>query len=244
MTSSVPMIQPRLAWRLCCVAGLLIVILTLVSAQQAPPRPCGGLDANYAPIIAFELARNDADLQALFGSEDDPCRAQMIARMDAINWIDALVFIPIYGAFLVFFFMGMQERNARLARIGIQLAVAAIVTDYVENLCLMQLTPRLDASSVWMALLPWATGAKWLALGAIAAVAGLMFANVKPRKLLIIGGPVAAISLLVLVTVIAALVQPASYGPVLSPAVGVSWLILLLTALISALIRSDSRRRC
>lgn len=235
MTSSVPMIQPRLAWRLCCGAGLLIMILTLVSGQQEPLRPCGGLDANYAPIIAFELARNEADLQALFGTEDNLCRAEMIARMDAINWVDVLVFIPIYGIFLVFFFVGMQERNAFLGRVGVKLAVTAIVTDYVENLCLMQLTPRLDASSVWMALLPWATGAKWLALGAIAAVAGLMFANVKPRKLLIICGPVAAICLLVLMIVIAALAQPASYGPVLSPAVGSSWLIFLITAIISAL---------
>lgn len=240
MTSPVPMIQPRLAWRLCCGAGLLIVILTLVSAQQEPARPCGGLDARYAPIIAFELARSEANLQALFGTQDDLCRAQMIARMDAINWIDVLVFIPVYGAFLMFFFMGMQERNALLARIGVKLAVAAIVTDYVENLCLMQLTPRLDASSVWMALLPWATGAKWLALGAIAAVAGLMSAQVKPRKLLIVGGPVAAICVLVSMVVIAALVQPASYGPVLSPAVGVSWLIFLITAFVSAL-RSTPR---
>jgi hypothetical protein len=237
MTSSVPMIRPHLAWRLCCGAGLLIVLLTFVSSQQEPPRACGGLNPNYAPIIAFELARNDADLRALFGREDEPCRAQMIARMDAINWIDVLVFIPIYGAFLVFFFIGMQGRSELLARIGVKLALTAIVTDYVENLCLMQLTPRLDASSVWMALLPWATGAKWLALGAIAAVAGLMFASVKPRKLLIVGGPAAAICVLVLLVVIAALVQPASYGPMLSPAVGVSWLILLITAFISALRR-------
>lgn len=230
------MIQPRLAWRLCCGTGLLIVILILVSGQQEPPQPCGGLNPNYAPIIAFELVRSEADLQALFGTEDDLCRAEMIARMDAINWIDVLVFIPIYGAFLLFFFMGMQERNVFLGRIGVKLAVAAIVTDYVENLCLMQVTPRLDVSSVWMPLLPWATGAKWLALGAIAAVAGLMFAKVKPRKLLIICAPLAAICLLVLLIVIAALAQPASYGPVLSPAVGVSWLIILINAFISALL--------
>jgi hypothetical protein len=227
-------ISPRVAWRLCCGAGLLIVLLQIISAQQPPPVPCGGLQPNYAPIIAFELARTDADLHALFGEPGDPCRATLIERMDAINWIDVLVFIPIYGAFLAFFFLGMRERHERFAGIGVKLVLVAVVTDYLENLCLMQLTPQLDASSVWLTLLPWATGAKWLALGAAAGVAGLIYLSIKPRTWLILCVPVALICFVVFVVAIISIINPAAYGPMLSPAIGGSWLIFLVTAAIGA----------
>jgi hypothetical protein len=238
MTSSASMIQsritPRLAWRLCCGAGLLIVLLVIVSAQQPAPVPCGGLQPTYAPIVAFELARTEADLSALFGELGDPCRATLIQRVDAINWVDVLVFIPIYGAFLALFFLGMRERHERFAGVGLKLVLVAVVTDYLENLCLMQLTPQLDASSVWLKLLPWATGAKWLALGAAAGVAGLIYASVKPRKWLVVGVPLAVICLLVFAVAVITQINPAKYGPMLSPAIGISWLIFLITAAIGA----------
>jgi hypothetical protein len=222
------MVQPRTAWRICLGAGLVILLLTLVSGQQSLAKPCGGLAENYAPIIAFELARSATDLQAIFGTPGDPCRDEMIARMDSINWIDVLVFIPVYGTFLIGFFLGMRARNVALASIGVKLAVAAIVTDYLENLCLMLLTPHLDATSVWMTLLPWATGAKWLALGAAAAVAGSIFITHQPRKFLaVLAAPICWIALLV---TIAALLAPPRFGPFLSPAVGASWMVFLLTA--------------
>lgn len=238
MTSSVSMtwrVQPRTAWRICLGAGLVILLLTFVSGQQSLAKPCGGLAENYAPIIAFELARSAADLQAIFGSPGDPCRDDMIARMDSINWIDVLVFIPVYGTFLVSFFLGMRARNVALANIGVKLAVAAIATDYLENLCLMLLTPQLDATSVWMALLPWATGAKWLALGAAAAVAGAIFITLQPRRSLTAAAPAALICWIALLVTIAALLAPPRFGPFLSPAIGASWVVFLITAFTQAL---------
>jgi hypothetical protein len=224
------MVQPRTAWRICLGAGLVILLLTLVSGQQSLAKPCGGLAENYAPIIAFELARSAADLQAIFGTPGDPCHDEMLARMDSINWIDVLVFIPVYGTFLIGFFLGMRARNVALADIGVKLGVAAIVTDYLENLCLMLLTPHLDATSVWMTLLPWATGAKWLALGAAAAVAGFIFVTHKPRKFLVVAVPAALICWIALLVTIAALLAPPRFGPFLSPAIGASWMVFLITA--------------
>ena len=222
--------QPRTPWRICLGAGLVIVLLTLVSGQQSLAKPCGGLAANYAPIIAFELARSEADLQAIFGTPGDPCRAEMIARMDSVNWIDVLVFIPAYGTFLLALFVGLRERNVTLAGTGVKLVLAALATDYLENLCLLLLTPQLDATSAWMTLLPWATGAKWLALGAAAAVAGFVFISVRPRKHLAASVAAALICLIALLTTIAALLSPPRFGPMLSPAIGASWIVFLITA--------------
>ena len=228
-------VQPRAAWRICLGAGLVILVLTVMSSQQSLARACGGLAENYAPMLAFELARSEADLQLIFGPPGSSCHSQMIARMDSINWLDVLVFIPAYGTFLVGFFLAMRARNVTLASLGVKLSIAAIVTDYLENLCLMLLTPQLDATSAWMTLLPWATGAKWLALGAAAAVAGFVYIGIQPRKFLVVAAPAALICWISLVVTIAALLNPPAYGPVLSPAIGATWVIFLITAFTQAL---------
>ena len=48
--------------------GLVILALTLFSLMLPSPPVCGDLPKNYAPIIAFELARSVKDLHAIFGS--------------------------------------------------------------------------------------------------------------------------------------------------------------------------------
>ena len=42
----------------------------------------------------------------------------MIATMDAINWVDVLVFIPIYGTFLIAFFLGLTGISLASRRIA------------------------------------------------------------------------------------------------------------------------------
>ena len=137
MTSSAPpihsqLISARLAWRLAFIAGLVILVLTFLSMRQEPARSCGGLQENYAPIIAFELARTGADLQALFGASDSACRIELIARMDAVNWVDVLVFIPLYAFFMVCFFLGVAPRDAKLAKVGLALSLLAAAGDYAD----------------------------------------------------------------------------------------------------------------
>jgi hypothetical protein len=164
--------HPRAAFRISFAAGLLVLAVTLFSATQAPVQPCGNLPQNYAPIIAFELARSAADLEAIFGTQE-PCRSEVIGRMDAINLVDVLVYIPVYGVFMASFFLGMRTRNPSLGRLGFRVAVVAALGDFAENACLMNLTPQLDPTSTWFTLLPWATGIKWLGLGVAAAIAAV-----------------------------------------------------------------------
>ena len=109
--------HPRAAFRISLAAGLLVLAVTLFSATQEPVRPCGNLPQNYAPIIAFELARSAADLEAIFGTQE-PCPPEVIERMDAINLVDVLVYIPAYGVFMAFFFLGMRARHASLGTLG------------------------------------------------------------------------------------------------------------------------------
>ncbi len=174
--------HPRAAFRISLAAGLLVLAVTLFSATQEPVRPCGNLPQNYAPIIAFELARSAADLEAIFGTQE-PCRSEVIERIDAINLVDVLVYIPAYGVFMAFFFLGMRARHASLGTLGFRIAIIAALGDFAENACLMNLTPQLDPASLWFALLPWATGIKWLGLGVAAAIAAAIYVKSSGARL-------------------------------------------------------------
>jgi hypothetical protein len=227
MTSPTPAIHSRTAFRISFAAGALLLALTLLSVTQEPARACGGLQPNYAPIIAFELARTATDLQTLFG-DVEPCRSTLIQRMDAINLIDVLSYIPAYTLFMAFFFLGLRARQSSLATLGLRISIAAALGDYAENACLMNLTPALDPASLWFALLPWATGVKWLGLGAAAAVAALIYlrsAGSRVWKLV-----AATICVAAFLTTACAMAMPAMFGPAVSLGIGLSWLVFLITA--------------
>lgn len=223
--------HPRAAFRISLAAGLLVLAVTLFSATQEPVRPCGNLPQNYAPIIAFELARSAADLEAIFGTAE-PCRSEVIERIDAINLVDVLVYIPVYGVFMAFFFLGMRARHASLGTLGFRIAIIAALGDFAENACLMNLTPQLDPASLWFALLPWATGIKWLGLGVAAAIAAAIY--VKSSGARVWNMFAALVCAAAFLSTVAAIAVPSMYGPLIGLGVALSWLAYLVTAGVAA----------
>jgi hypothetical protein len=224
--------HPRAAFRISFAAGLLVLAVTLFSITQESLRPCGNLPQNYAPIIAFELARSSADLDAIFGNEadrsDSSCRALVVEAMDAINWVDVLVYIPVYGVFMAFFFLGMRARHALLGTLGFRIAVIAALGDFAENACLMNLTPQLDSTSTWFALLPWATGIKWLGLGVAAAIAAAIY--VKSAGTRWWNYLAALLCAAAFLSTVAAIAVPSMFGPLVGLGVALSWIVYLVTA--------------
>lgn len=222
--------HPRAAFRISLAAGLLVLAVTLLSATQEPVRPCGNLPQNYAPIIAFELARSADDLDAIFGWRGPllgRCSVLVAERMDAINLVDVLVYIPVYGVFMAFFFLGMRSRNAALGTLGFRVAVVAALGDFAENACLMSLTPAVDPTSAWFALLPWATGVKWLGLGVAAAIAASIYVkSAGARAWNIVAALMCAAAFF---STVAAIAAPAKFGPIVGLGVGLSWLAYLIT---------------
>ena len=218
--------HPRAAFRISLAAGLLVLAVTLMSAAQ-PARPCGNLPQNYTPIIAFELARSAADLEAIFGTQE-PCRSDLIERLDATNVMDVLVYIPAYGVFMAFFFLGMRARHASLGTLGLRVTLVAILGDYAENVCLMSLTPQLDPASIWFALLPWATALKWLGLGAAAAIAAAIYVKSSGARFWNLLAALMCIA--AFVSTVAAMAVPSMFGPAVGLGVALSWLVYLATA--------------
>lgn len=218
--------------RVSVVAGAVVIVLALI-ATLTRPTPCGKLPSSYAPIVAFELARDARDLHAIFGGPGR-CRTTMIAAMDTANTVDVVAFIPAYGLFLVAAFVGLGRRGRPGARAGVMLALIAVGADLVENLCLFGLTPTLDVTSASMKLLPWVTAVKWLALGGAGAAAAAALWPGEGRRHRI----TAALCALTPAVALAAMAWPHTFGPALGGGVAVSWIALLTDGVAQARARA------
>ncbi len=216
------MLSNKTAHRISLIAALLILGLVVYSAMQPPTVPCGELPKGYAPIIAFELARSAADLHAIFGETAGACRSAIVAQLDAVNWVDVLVFIPLYTTFLVFFFLGMRNSNRTVATLAAVLMVVAALADFAENTALFHLSASPDGALAWLPWLEAATSVKWILLG----VGGALGANLLSK----IGGynwALAALCLVSLAAPIAAVGDPHTFGPYVSNGITLSWLVFL-----------------
>ncbi len=217
------MIPVKLAYRISLGGAGIILLLVIASLFQAPMVACGGLAHGYAPVIAEELARGVGDLQAIFGVGASACRATLAHQIFVATWIDCLLFVPAYGAFLLFFFLAMVPRDDRSALLGFILSAAAVIADYIENTCLFQVTAAPDTAGFALALLPFATGIKWLALGLAGAVGGTIL--IQSGRL---NYPAAALCGLSFFGVVLGIANPHLFGAYISNAVALAWLVFLI----------------
>jgi hypothetical protein len=217
-------ISAQTAFRISFGAALVVLLVSIYFAFL-PMVPCGDLARNYAPVVAEELARTTADLHAIFGDAPGACRSAIAAKLTLVTWVDSLLFIPAYGAFLLFFFLGMVPRDEQSSFIGFVFAAVAVVADIAENICLFQVTSAPDVAGIALAVLPWATGIKWIALG----LAGMMAGAVLLER----GGenyPAAAACGLALLGSVLGVVNPHLFAPYLPGAIALSWLVFLVVA--------------
>ena len=218
------MISAQNAFRVSFGAAVVVVLVSIYFATMSLV-PCGGLAHGYAPVVAEELARSVADLHAIFGDAPSACRGAIAAKLNLVTWIDSLAYIPAYGAFLLFFFLGLVPRDEQSAFIGFVFGAVAVVADYAENICLFQVTAAPDVVGIALALLPWATGIKWIALG----LCGMMGGAILIEK----GGenyPAAAACGLALMGSVLGVVNPHLFAAYLPNAIALSWLVFLVVA--------------
>ncbi len=229
------MISESLAYRISFGGAAVVLLLVLYSLFQPALVACGDLQPGYAPVIAQELARSVADLQAILGTGPSACRTALAAQINVITWADCLVFIPAYGVFIAFFFVAMAPRDDRSALLGFILSLLAVVADYIENICLFQLTAAPEAAGFSLAVLPWATGFKWLALGLAGAVGGTILIQAGR-----VNYPAAALCGLSFLGTVLGIANPHLFGPFISNAVTLSWIVFLVVVIRGSLRRGAS----
>jgi hypothetical protein len=208
----------RTLHRLSLFFALIVLALTALSITQPAPPVCGDLRPGYAPIIAFELARSVSDLHAIFGSAPGACRTAIAHQMDYINMIDSFVFIPVYGLFLMFFFLGRRDKNSGIAILAATITVVACLADYVENYALFHLSPDPDHAT-WIPLLIAGTETKWAGLGIAGALAAPLLWNGW------LGWVAALLCGIGLAASLLSIPVSATVGPQLSNAIALGWLL-------------------
>lgn len=122
-------------------------------------------DGFSTPIIAFEFAKTEKDLEFLSGHSVESQANR--ARMDSAHQWD-MVFPFAYGGFLFFLLLGLVSRGSRVAWIGLPFALLAIPFDILENLTLLNITEALGNSASiagYLETLYWRTWLKWGAIG-------------------------------------------------------------------------------
>jgi len=151
------------------VAALLVWFAAIV-----PSHTCSGrLPRGSSPFLAYQLARTTADIEAIFGQQDDPCRAAMVAVLDLANKVDLVAFIAVYSGFFASFFLAlMRSGNTGIAKLGFVAVVFTLVCDVLETSVQLYITSSLPGSASSLVLLTIGNTGKFLGLSVIGVCAG------------------------------------------------------------------------
>jgi hypothetical protein len=225
-------------WTLCVLFGVGVIAFAVWFGGVIPTRTCTGtLPAGVSALLAYQLSRTPADIEAVFGPAGEPCRAAMIAALDRANTVDLVGFIATYGAFLAFFFLAlMRAGTGLLASIGFVGVVVALGFDVIETWTQLRITAELPGSAASLALLAVGSTGKFLAL--VSVCAGLaMFARGKIVAR-IAGAACIAGSVMAVVGLASASARSA-----LSVGAALSWVVMLLYAVTAAVRRGVTKMR-
>jgi hypothetical protein len=227
--------RSRRFWVLCVLCGAGVIAFVVWFESVIPTRTCtGALPQGVSALLAYQLARSPADIEAVFGPPNEPCRALMIVAMDRANRVDLIGFIATYTAFLVCFFLSLQQLSTRLvARVGLIAVIASAAFDVLETVTQLHITGALPGSSLSLTLLAIGSRGKFLGLAVVSTSAGWsMWVRGKvPGR--VTGSVCIAAAALVVAGLLAVPARPA-----LSAGGAMAWILMLLYALQAALRRA------
>ena len=166
--------QPRSAWLLCVLFGVGVAALLAWFTAVVPSQTCTGRQApGTSAFLAYQLARTTADIEAVFGPQDDPCRAAMVARLNLINKVDLIGFIAIYSGFFGSFFLALKRSgNEGIARIGFVAVVFTLLCDVLETSIQLYITSSLPGTVTSLVFLTIGDTGKFLGLGIVGVCVG------------------------------------------------------------------------
>lgn len=226
-------------WYATFVFGLFVTLFSLHLGQVFPADAAATHPGYGAPVLAFEFARNEADLIAVFGAEGDPLQVARLAAMRAGNEQD-YIFMLLYGLFLASGCYALwRELRLRWLLVAVALPILAALCDAYENWLLLdiQAAYTLGDYSPAMASLPWPVAAKFLLLTLTNIAIG--YAMVQMGRWWQFGGTLILIPCLATVM---ALIAPAAFGWTLAAVIGAGWFGLLMMAAIGSYYALGRRR--
>ncbi|MBI4518973.1 MAG: hypothetical protein HY699_24545 [Deltaproteobacteria bacterium] len=207
--------------------GAGVVGFVMWFGSVIPNRTCTGpLPPGVSALLAYQLSRTPADIEAVFGTPADPCRAGMIAAMDRANTVDLAGFIATYSVYLACFFLALRRAGTgAVAGTGLAAVLVAAVFDVLETSTQLRITGELPGGSTALALLAIGSAGKFLGLAVVCLCAGVaMYARGKS-----VGRIAGAACIAGAVMVVAGLVS-APARAALSAGNAIAWVVMLLYA--------------
>lgn len=196
------------------------------------PQSGHALDPSFgAPVLAFEFARGQDDLVAIFGPDGDPTQIARLAAMRTGNEQD-YVYMLLYAAFLVSGLIALwRELRLRPILAAAGLPILAALCDAYENWLLFDIQAAYTAAdySPSMASLRYPVVAKFLLLAATNVAIGLGLAQIGRRWAL-----VGTLAIVATVPILLAVTGPENFGWTLLAAIGGGWIALIGTAAIAS----------
>ena len=208
-------------WWYCALAFSLATLLFGLHLTQVFPQSGHDIAPGYGPpVLAFEFAGGQADLEAIFGFFTDPQQVTRLAAMRTGNERDYL-YMLLYASFLASGCIALW-RELRLRPI-----LAAALCDAYENWLLFDIQAAFTAGdySPAMASLPYPVAAKFLLLATTNVAIGAAATRLG-RGWALFG----TIAILAAIPTVMAIITPAAFAWALVPSAAGGWLLLLALA--------------
>jgi len=207
--------------------GIATLLFGLYLGQVFPQTGHDIAPGYGAPVLAFEFAGGQADLEAIFGFYTDPQQVTRLAAMRTGNERDYL-YMLLYAGFLASGCIALwHELRLRALLAAAALPVAAALSDAYENWLLfdIQAAFTLGDYSPAMASLPYPVAAKFLLLAATNVVIGAS-ATQLGRWWALFG----TVAILAAIPTVMAIITPVAFAWALIPSAAGGWLLLLALA--------------
>ena len=214
---------PTRAWAWTLAFGIATLLFGLYLGQVFPQTGHDIAPGYGAPVLAFEFAGGQADLEAIFGFYTDSEQVTRLAAMRTGNERDYL-YMLLYAGFLASGCIALwHELRLRALLAAAVLPVAAALCDAWENYLLfdIQAAFTLGDYSPAMASLPYPVAAKFLLLAATNVMIGAAATQIG-RWWALFG----TIAILAAIPTVMAIITPAAFAWALIPSAAGGWLLL------------------
>lgn len=218
---------PTRAWVWTLAFGIATLLFGLYLGQIFPQTAHDVAPGYGAPVLAFEFAGGQADLEAIFGFDTDPEQVMRLAAMRTGNERDYL-YMLLYAGFLASGCIALwHELRLRALLAAAALPVAAALCDAWENYLLfdIQAAFTLGDYSPAMASLPYPVATKFLLLAATNVMIGAAATQMN-RWWALFG----TIAILAAIPTVMAIITPVAFAWALIPSAAGGWLLLLALA--------------
>lgn len=218
---------PTRAWYWTLAFGIATLVFGLYLGQVFPQTGHDIAPGYGAPVLAFEFAGGQADLEAIFGFYTDPQQVSRLAAMRTGNERDYL-YMLLYAGFLGGGCVALwRELRLRALLAAAILPITAAISDAYENYLLfdIQAAFTLGDYSPAMASLPYPVAAKFLLLAATNVMIGA--GATRLGRWWALSGTLA---ILAAIPAVMAIITPAAFAWVLIPSTAAGWILLLALA--------------